>query len=164
MQKNYTNIYKEARISAGMTILEASKLIGVSESTLKNYEKDIIKEKLKGAVKPADEIVINMIEIYGLDWRFGYEHLRYGSEIGQKLLPEFEEGCIERRVLKLKKKIRDVVKIKDEMIDIACDGHIDSHESETWEKIRSAVIKLGKACISLSLIKSIHKSNNKRAS
>lgn len=163
MQRSCGNIYREARDNAKMTREKASELLNISSSMLENYEKEIGR---RDATKPHDDIVIDMIRIYNLDWQFGYEHLRYGSEIGQKLIPKFKEECFHSKVLRVKKKIKDVLHLKDALLDIACsfNGKIDKNENDTWEKIQKAVMKLAIACISLAFVKNKYQKSNKKAS
>lgn len=166
MQGNCKNIYRIARDNAKMTREEASLLLNISSSMLKIYEQELKEDKIP--TKPCDQIVLKMIEIYGLDYKFGYKHLRYGSDIGEMLIPEsiFEEVHLETKVLKLIKKLKDVIKVKDDLIDIAYDGKISEGETEAWKKVQGKLKKLGKVCLSLSLLKPIHlnKRSDKNAS
>jgi transcriptional regulator with XRE-family HTH domain len=102
MKKTYGNIYKIARVSAGLTQEQASELLHIATRTLGNYE--------GGEVIPSPETVCAMCEMYGATW-LGYMHLQKSNPVGQKYLPEIDFSSLSISVLRLQKEMADVSQI-----------------------------------------------------
>lgn len=60
---------KAARVNAGLTQAEAAKKIGVSVSTLKNWE--------KGVTFPKQPHILKICEVYGIQ----YDHIFFDQKI-----------------------------------------------------------------------------------
>lgn len=140
MAEKYRSIYQLARIISGLTQLEASERLHVNVRTLGKYE--------SGEIIPNPDIVANMVQIYGTPW-LGYEHLRQSSELGRQILPPINIDDLAKSVLILQKETADVERIKNEMIQIACDGIIEEHEKQSWDGVLKEVLEMAGAALSL---------------
>lgn len=141
MKKHFKTIYKIARENAGLTQEKAAELLAVSTRWLAEYE--------SGRAPVPDEIVCKMVEIYDAPW-LAYQHLKQSTKIGRKFLPDIEILDVARAVLKFKKEVQDIEKLDKDMIEIACDGVIDTHEKR-WQEIKKEVSEVISAAIALML-------------
>ncbi|MBS6501851.1 MAG: helix-turn-helix transcriptional regulator [Clostridium sp.] len=126
MVEQYRNIYQIARETTGLTQEKASERLDISVDSLRAYEGD---KRI-----PPDRIVIKMIEIYNTQY-LAYQHLKTSDLVGKSYLPNIEIKELPIAILRLQKEVSDFIKLKDEMIDITCDGIIDNDEKPRWEKI-----------------------------
>lgn len=138
------NIYQLSRESAGYTQEKAAELIGISVESLRSYELD---KRI-----PPDKSVIKMIEIY--DARYlAYQHLKTSAEVGQKFMPDVNLTDIPTAILKLQKEVNDFLKLKDDLLDITCDGIIDNDEKPRWETILKELDDITNAIMSVKFAK-----------
>ena len=138
------NIYQVAREAAGYTQEKAAELIGISVESLRSYELD---KRI-----PPDKSVIKMIEIY--DARYlAYQHLKTSAEVGQKFMPEVNLTDISTAILKLQKEVNDFLKLKDDLLDITCDGVISEDEKPRWETILKELDDITNAIMSVKFAK-----------
>jgi transcriptional regulator with XRE-family HTH domain len=145
MSQEYRNIYQIARESTGITQEKAAELIDVSVESIRAYE--------SGKRIPPDKIVIRMIEIY--DSRYlAYQHLKTSAEVGQAYLPDVELKDLPTAILRLLKEITDFVNLRDEIVDITCDGLISAAEKPRWDYILNSLDKVSAAILSLKFAKS----------
>lgn len=142
MRKDRKNIYREARLVAGMTIEQAAERIGVAPRTLASYE-------LGEYVPPADVVAL-MCEVYHTPW-LAYQHLKQHNALGARYLPDIDFSCLATSVLRLQKELADVQGITADMIAVACDGRVDVHEVEVWNRVRQEVYELIAAGVALML-------------
>lgn len=139
MNKEFCNIYKTARLCSGFTQDDAAEKLNISTRCLSSYE---------NSKTPPDDIVVSMIELYGVSW-LGYQHLKLNTLIGQKYLPEINIDDLSLSVLRFQKEYKDIEKIKDSMIEIACDGRIDTKEKNAWGIVTKEVEDLISAALSI---------------
>lgn len=138
------NIYQLSREAAGYTQEKAAELIGISVESLRSYELD---KRI-----PPDKSVIKMIEIY--DARYlAYQHLKTSAEVGQKFMPEVNLTDISTAILKLQKEVNDFLKLKDDLLDITCDGVISEDEKPRWETIIKELDDITNAIMSVKFAK-----------
>ena len=138
------NIYQLSREAAGYTQEKAAELIGISVESLRSYELD---KRI-----PQDKSVIKMIEIY--DARYlAYQHLKTSAEVGQKFMPEVNLTDISKAILKLQKEVNDFLKLKDDLLDITCDGVISEDEKPRWETILKELDDITNAIMSVKFAK-----------
>lgn len=138
------NIYQLSREAAGYTQEKAAELIGISVESLRSYELD---KRI-----PQDKSVIKMIEIY--DARYlAYQHLKTSAEVGQKFMPEVNLTDISTAILKLQKEVNDFLKLKDDLLDITCDGVISEDEKPRWETILKELDDITNAIMSVKFAK-----------
>lgn len=140
MQVRYTNIYKAARKSAGLTQEQAAELLCVSQRSLADYE--------NGKTTPPDDVVCRMIEIYDAPW-LGYSHLKYSTEVGRKYLPDINFSDLARAVLRFQKEVRDLETVDDKLIEIACDGVISEHEKPKWSEVAKEIKEVVSAAFAI---------------
>lgn len=135
-----------ARKRLRLTQEEACCKIGVAEtSNLSRWEngKDI----------PSMKVIEKIVNVYN-DPLLGYLYLQQCTVIGKMILPPIERRDLGNSVLLLQKEHTDINRIKDSMIDIACDGQIEAHEQEQWDIALKEINELASACIGLSFIQS----------
>ncbi|NFI03719.1 helix-turn-helix domain-containing protein [Clostridium botulinum] len=144
MVQEYRNIYQIARESTGLTQEKACELLDVSVDSVRAYE--------GGKRVPPDRVVIKMIEIYNAQY-LAYQHLKTSAEVGQKYLPNIEIKELPLAMLRLQKEVSDFIKLKDEMIEITCDGIIDAEEKPRWDKIMKELDDVVEAIMALKFAK-----------
>ncbi|KIL06616.1 transcriptional regulator [Clostridium botulinum] len=144
MVQEYRNIYQIARESTGLTQEKACELLDVSVDSVRAYE--------GGKRVPPDRVVIKMIEIYNAQY-LAYQHLKTSAEVGQKYLPNIEIKELPLAMLRLQKEVSDFIKLKDEMIEITCDGIIDDEEKPRWAKIMKELDDVVEAIMALKFAK-----------
>ncbi|MGN2337923.1 helix-turn-helix domain-containing protein [Clostridium cagae] len=142
--QEYRNIYQIARESTGLTQERASELLDISVDSVRAYE--------GGKRVPPDRVVIKMIEIYNAQY-LAYQHLKTSAEVGQKYLPNIEIKELPLAMLRLQKEVSDFIKLKDEMIEITCDGIIDDEEKPRWAKIMKELDDVVEAIMALKFAK-----------
>ncbi|NFT07917.1 helix-turn-helix domain-containing protein [Clostridium botulinum] len=144
MMEEYRNIYQIARESTGLTQERACELLDISVDSVRAYE--------GGKRVPPDRVVIKMIEIYNAQY-LAYQHLKTSAEVGQKYLPNIEIKELPLAMLRLQKEVSDFIKLKDEMIEITCDGIIDDEEKPRWAKIMKELDDVVEAIMALKFAK-----------
>ncbi|HBJ1648220.1 helix-turn-helix domain-containing protein [Clostridium botulinum] len=144
MMQEYRNIYQIARESTGLTQERACELLDISVDSVRAYE--------GGKRVPPDRVVIKMIEIYNAQY-LAYQHLKTSAEVGQKYLPNIEIKELPLAMLRLQKEVSDFIKLKDEMIEITCDGIIDDEEKPRWAKIMKELDDVVEAIMALKFAK-----------
>lgn len=125
MKKASGNIYRNARITAGLTQERWSEYLGISPDSVRKYE--------NGEMMPADDVLLMMADISGLKI-LPYWHLSRKSRIASAILPELnEQACLSEAVLGL------LIAIDDFKTDglakltrIAADGKVDESEREDY--------------------------------
>lgn len=144
MEDNCTNIYKKARNIKRLTQEGAAELLSVSVDAIKKYETD------KTPVPNA--IAADMAEIYDAKWLL-LKHCRE-NPVGKLIIPEFNENAnFSNAILGLLKEVGDVVKCREELIDIGADGVIDESERERFENIIKELDDVKKAILTLQFAK-----------
>lgn len=138
------NIYQIARESAGITQEKAAELLDISVESIRAYE---------GFKRtPPNKIVVGMIEIY--DSRYlAYQHIKNSSEDLQSYIPNVDIKDLPSAILRLQKEVADFIKVKDDLIDITCDGVIDSEERPRYDKIVKELDDIVEAIMSLKFVK-----------
>ncbi|MHB1153531.1 MAG: helix-turn-helix domain-containing protein [Eubacteriales bacterium] len=145
MQEQYSNIYETARKSSGLTQEKAAEKIGVSYGSIKDYESD---KRI-----PPDDVVVRMVDIY--DARYlAYQHIKENVKAAGSLIPSnVEIKDLPTAVLRLQKEVNDFMKVRDQMLDITCDGIISEEERPAWNKITKELDDISRAIMSLNLTK-----------
>lgn len=144
MVEQYRNIYQIARETTGLTQEKASEHLEISVDSLRAYE--------GGKRIPPDHVVIKMIEIYNTQY-LAYQHLKTADEVGRTYLPNIEIRELPSAILRLQKEVTDFLKVKDEMIEITCDGIIDKEEKPRWDAIMKELNDIMDAIMSLKFIR-----------
>lgn len=144
MVQQYRNIYQIARESTGLTQERASEYLDISVDSLRAYEGD--------KRTPPDHVVIKMIEVYDTQY-LAYQHMRTRDDVGKSFLPNVEIKDLPAAMLRLQKEVNDFIKLRDEMIDITCDGVIDENEKERWGIILKELNDVADAIMALRFAK-----------
>lgn len=140
-----TNIYQNARVSAGLTQERAAEKLGISVESIKAYE---TYRRL-----PPFDIVDGMALIYRADY-LPYQHMRIASgEV--KVIPEVEVRSLEQAAMSLiNKTLAFADKRRDrDLLAIAEDGVIDEAERPLFEAIVAELDELIKAALELKVSK-----------
>lgn len=144
MVQQYRNIYQIARESTGLTQEKASEYLDISVDSLRAYEGD--------KRTPPDHVVIKMIEVYDTQY-LAYQHMRTRDDVGKSFLPNVEIKDLPAAMLRLQKEVNDFIKLRDEMIDITCDGVIDENEKGRWDIILKELNDVADAIMALRFAK-----------
>ena len=121
MDKSSGNIYRNARITAGLTQERWAEYLGISADSVRKYE--------SGEMMPAEDILLMMADISGLKI-LPYWHLSQKSRIAGEILPTLEEPpALPQAVLALLISIEDFQDrgLRD-LVRIASDGKISDDE------------------------------------
>ena len=96
MEREYGNIYADARRTAGLTQERWAELLGLSVDAVQKYE--------AGKILPSDEVVLRMAEGAG-QWILCYWHLIHKSRVAGTVLPDVQLRTLPEAVLSLIVKI-----------------------------------------------------------
>ena len=120
MYKDYRNIYKSARQTAGLTQERWAEVLGISVDAVRKYE--------SGVVYPSDEVVLNMSEVAG-QHIVCYWHLLLKSRCAGAVLPDVKSRTLPEAVLNLLVRLDDFSRggLQD-LKRLAADGKISSEE------------------------------------
>ncbi len=128
MRERGGSIYRNARSTAGVTQERWAEMLGVSVSTVQQYE--------AGVITPADDIVLSMADLSGLQI-LGTWHLRRKSAVAADVLPEVQRLPLAQAVVQLLAAIRDFDERhhEDALLRIAADGRVDPGEEERFKRV-----------------------------
>lgn len=144
MSPIYPNIYQTSRETAAFTQERAAELLNTSVESLRAYE--------SGRRTPPERIVIAMAELYN-DPPLGYYHLKNSAELANELLPTITVASLQAAVLRLQKKLNDLLRSRDRLLDITYDGVIDSEERPEFNAILDELYDFVGAIIALKYAK-----------
>ncbi len=135
------NIYKAARVSAGLTQERAAEKLGISVESVKAYES-------YGRLPPS-HIVDGMCIIYDTIY-LAYQHNRIASgEI--KIIPDVERLDLPRAAIKLINRVLDFADQRRSLMQIAEDGVIDEDERPAFDAIVADLDELIRAAMELKI-------------
>lgn len=128
MQDNDRNIYKKARMAAGITQEAAVPMLDVSVESLRAYETGL-------RIPPND--VVELMTIAYHNQALGLYHLRESGAAAREILPEVPDRPLPEAVLRLCNLIFAFAdKHRDrQLMQIAEDGRIDEGERELFDEI-----------------------------
>lgn len=121
MDQRSGNIYRNARITAGLTQERWAEYLGISADSVRKYE--------SGEMMPAEDVLLMMADISGLKI-LPYWHLSQKSRIAGEILPKLEEPpALPQAVLALLISIENFQErgLRD-LLRIASDGKISDDE------------------------------------
>lgn len=144
MSQEYPNIYQAARIAAMYTQEEAAELLETSVESIKAYE--------SGRRIPPERIVISMVECYN-NSPLAYFHLKNSAGFANEILPTITVASLQAAVLRLQKKLNDLLRSRDRLLDITYDGVIDSDERPEFNAILDELYDFIGAVIALKYAK-----------
>nr|DAI33384.1 MAG TPA: helix-turn-helix domain protein [Caudoviricetes sp.] len=126
MEPRTTNIYKNARQTAGLTQERWAEQLGVTADTVRLYE--------SGRNYPSDEVAARMAEVAGMPV-LGYWHLKLKSALANDALPDVARVPLPQAVVGLLAAMDAVQPQVKELLMIARDGIVDAGETELFEDI-----------------------------
>lgn len=128
MQTDSRNIYKKARMAAGITQERAAELLDISTRSLADYE--------AGVRMPSNGLVDSMVTVYNTQI-LAVQHLRNSAQVARDLIPEVDAMRLPEAVLTLVDAIYDFAddRLDRELIDIARDGVISPDERERFDRV-----------------------------
>lgn len=126
MEPRTTNIYKNARQTAGLTQERWAEQLGVTADTVRLYE--------SGRNYPSDEVAARMAEVAGMPV-LGYWHLKLKSALANDALPDVARVPLPQAVVGLLAAMDTVQPQVKELLMIARDGIVDAGETELFEDI-----------------------------
>lgn len=146
MQQNCKNIYKTARMAAGLTQERASEMMSVSVRSLADYE--------SGVRTPSNDVVSLMCECYNSQL-LAIQHIRSSSSSARDLIPEISAMQLPEAALTLIDAIYDFAddRLDRELIDIARDGVIDAGEQQRFQRIVEKLNTITAAAMALRCAK-----------
>lgn len=126
MAQRTTNIYKNARQTAGLTQERWAEQLGVTADTVRLYE--------SGRNYPSDEVAARMAEVAGMPV-LGYWHLKLKSALANDALPDVARVPLPQAVVGLLAAMDTIQPQVKELLVIALDGIVDEGETELFEDI-----------------------------
>lgn len=123
MEQDTRNIYKSARLTAGLTQERWAEQLGVTADTVRLYE--------SGRNYPSDEVAARMAEVAGMPV-LGYWHLKHKSALANDELPDVPRLPLPQAVIGLLAAIDDLTPSIKELLIIARDGVVDAGETELF--------------------------------
>ena len=121
MDRKSGNIYRNARITAGLTQERWAEYLGIRPASVRKYE--------NGEMMPAEDVLLMMADVSGLKI-LPYWHLSQKSRIAGEILPKLEEPpALPQAVLALLISIENFQErgLRD-LLRIASDGKISQDE------------------------------------
>lgn len=104
---------------------EAAVRIGTGLRSLQKY--------IYGEAYPPCSVIAAAAREYGTHG-FALQHLTTACPVATMYLPTIELRDLSTSVLMMQKELHDIELINHEMVDMACDGTIDNHERDRWQK------------------------------
>lgn len=126
MQDNCRNIYKSARVTAGLTQERWAEMLGISVESIRLYE--------TGRGLPSDRVVARMSEVAMIP-ALCYWHTKEKSELANDILPDVEQLTLPQAVIQLLVAVRDFFASSDTLLTIAADGSVDISEADDFAGI-----------------------------
>lgn len=128
MQTDSRNIYKKARMTAGLTQERAAELLDISVRSLADYE--------SGGRVPQCDVVDGMVTVYNSQI-LAVQHVRMEGQAIRDILPEVQAMRLPEAVLTLVKGFYDFTdnRLDRELIDIARDGVVSEDEEARFDRV-----------------------------
>ena len=140
MKDSSRNIYKSARLAAGLTQARWAEMLGVSEESVRLYE--------SGRGYPSDAVAAAMAEVAMMPV-LCYWHIKETSGVANDLLPEVELLPLPQAVLQLLVAVKDLRQELDELLIIAADGIVDGAEQAPFQEILDRLQDLIRAALAV---------------
>lgn len=140
MQQEVQNIYKTARETAGYTQEVAAELLGVSDSTVRKWESNVI-------VQIPDKRIVKMAKLYRCN-SLVWQHLKTRTVFAE-FIPDLTFEGLKGSVLDLLDSKNEFDELKNKLISILKDGIIQEHEVGEWRAVQTASENLLNALLSM---------------
>lgn len=131
MNKTSSNIYKNARLQAGLKREPVAEELHIDVRTLDKYE------ALNG--KAPEDIVRKMCILYDNKY-LAFQHLKKGP-LGE-FLPDITNKDFKGATLEMIAELDNVDSILMEIVKIASDGKVNENEQEAWNRNKQQILKL----------------------
>ncbi len=131
MNNNTSNIYKNARIKAGLKREPVAEELHIDVRTLDKYE------ALNG--RAPDDIVRQMCVLYNNRF-LAFQHLK-GGQLGE-FLPDIQNTDFKGATLSMLSDFDEVDSIIMQIVKIASDGKVNEHERDSWERSKEQITEL----------------------
>lgn len=156
MQQSCRNIYKAARLAAGLTQERAAEMMGLSVRSVADYE--------AGVRVPNNDVVNQMVMCYNSQL-LAIQHIRQSTTTARELIPEICDMHLSEAVLTLIDAIYDFAddRLDRELIDIARDGVIDEAERVRFERIVDKLNTITAAAMTVRCAKNIEEGSTNGA-
>ena len=140
LENKTANIYRTARMTAGLTQERWSEMLGVSPEAVRQYE--------TGTYIPADEIARRMAELAGMPV-LAYWHLCRKSTLAASLLPQVEDVPLPQAVCRLLAAVGAWThnQRSDRLLQIAADGRVDELEEVGFRQILADLDEIVRAAL-----------------
>jgi transcriptional regulator with XRE-family HTH domain len=140
--RGFATMLIAARKAKGLTQEAACELIGIGDiSTLSKWE--------NGSIVPSEQMILKIVQAYEENL-IGYLYLQECTKIGNMLLPELPiQHDLGGMVLRFQKEYNDIIKIRNEMVEVACDGIVHDYEEDIWQQAVKEIRELMAACMPL---------------
>lgn len=140
------NIYRAARMTAGLTQERWAEMLGVSPEAIRQYE--------NGIYIPADEIARRMAEVAGMPV-LAYWHLARKSTLARELLPKVEATPLPQAVCRLLSALDKFYRAEHtaHLLQIAADGRVDDLEEEGFRVILGELDEIVQAALQVKFAK-----------
>ena len=144
MPGEYRNIYKTARLSAGLTQEAAAELLDISVESIRAYE--------TGVRLPPNRVVETMVEVYGLQ-PLAYQHLKETNALARQVIPALEERSLLEVAVRIYTRLRRFAAAGsvDRLLEIAEDGRIDPEEQADFQAILADIQEIVRSGLELSV-------------
>lgn len=139
MNKTSSNIYKNARLKAGLRREPVAEELHIDVRTLDKYE------SLDGRVP--DDVVRKMCELYNNKY-LAYLHIKK-SPLGE-FLPDLQPTTFEGATLTMVSSLHEVNGTINQIIKIASDGKVNDCEKADWEARCEEITRLASAILSIN--------------
>ena len=120
MEQRSTNIYRNARLTAGLTQERWAEQLGVSADAVRLYE--------SGKNYPSDEVAARMAEVACMPV-LGYWHLKLKSSLANDELPDVDRVPLPQAVVNLLVAMNELQPQMQELLIIAKDGVVGADET-----------------------------------
>ena len=120
MKQNSVNIYRNARLTAGLTQERWAEQLGVSADAVRLYE--------SGKNYPSDDVAARMAEVACMPV-LGYWHLKLKSSLANDELPDVDRVPLPQAVVNLLVAMNELQPQMQELLIIAKDGVVGADET-----------------------------------
>ena len=140
-QSEFTRLLTKARKDKGLTQEDVCLSIGIAEpSTLSRWE--------TGKEIPSERMMAKVVQAYE-EPLLGYIYLQSCTELGRMILPPIIHAGLDNLALRFQKEYNDVQYVQMDMVEIACDGIVETDELERWNVTRKELVDVAKVWLPL---------------
>ena len=144
MPEEYRNIYRTARLAAGLTQEAAAEKLGLSPKSIYAYE--------AGKVIPPDRVVELMVICYDAQY-LAYQHLKESNSLMGRVVPTLEERTMLETCVRIFNRLRDFSErhAVERLLSIAEDNIIDDEERPEFYAVMTDLREIVKSGLELEV-------------